>query len=139
MASGQLLPADHRAIIVWSRDAHPTGCRSTRFVSRYQIRLQLRGDLYGVNNKWIAGQLKLTDEVKKKAAELDKATQEKIFEAYSTLRDLQDEERRKKYGEIREKIGKIRAEANEKALGILNDEQKEQYAKFKGKEFKIGD
>ena len=105
----------------------------------YQIRLQLRGDLYGLNSKWIAGQLKLSDEVKKKAAELDKATQEKIFETYSAIRDLKDEERRKKYGEIREKIGKIRAEANQKALGMLTDEQKKKYEGFKGKEFKIED
>ena len=110
-----------------------------QMVRIYQIRLQLRGDLYGVNNKWVAGQLKLTDEVKRKAAELDKETQEKVFEAYSALRDLKDEERRKKYGEIREKTSKIRAEANEKALGMLNDEQKEQYEKFKGEEFKIED
>ena len=103
----------------------------------YQIRLQLRGDLFGLNHKWIAGQLKLTDEVKKKLAELDKATQEKVSEAYTAIRDLSQEERRKKFGEIREKIGKIRAESNEKALGLLTDEQKEQYAKFKGEEFKI--
>jgi hypothetical protein len=39
--------------------------------------------------------------------------------------------------EITVRAGKIRAEANEKALGMLTDEQKKKYEGFKGKEFKI--
>ena len=40
-----------------------------QMIRLYQIRLQVRGALYGLNNKWIAGRLELTDEQKKKAAE----------------------------------------------------------------------
>jgi len=103
----------------------------------YQIRLQIRGDLYGLNNKWIAGRLKLSDDVKKKAAELDKSTKDEMYKLYTGLRDLKEEERRKKYAEIREKGAKLRADADKKALEMLNDEQKEQLQKFKGDEFKI--
>jgi len=110
-----------------------------RMIRIYQIRLQLRGDLFGLNHKWIAGQLKLSDEVKKKLAELDKATHDKVSEAYSGIRELKEEERRKKWGEIREKIGKIRAEANKAAVAMLDDEQKKKYEGFKGEEFKIAE
>ncbi len=98
----------------------------------YQIRLQVRGAVYGLNNRWIADRLELTDEQKQKAAELDKATQDKIFDAFGSFRDLSQEQRREKMGEVREKIGKIRSEADEQALRILTAEQREALEKMKG-------
>jgi Spy/CpxP family protein refolding chaperone len=98
----------------------------------YQIRLQVGGALYGLNNRWVAGRLELTEEQKKKAADLEKVTEEKTFDAYSGLRDLSEEERSKKMPEAREKIGKIRSEAEKQALGILTAEQKESFEKMKG-------
>jgi len=103
----------------------------------YQIRLQVRGAVYGVNNRWVAGRLKLTDEQKKKAAELEKATQKKILEIFSGLRNLSQEERGKKYAELREKAGKIRSEADKQAVGLLTTEQKAEFEKLKGKPFKL--
>ena len=103
----------------------------------YQIRLQVRGAVYGLNNKWIAGRLKLTDDQKKKAAELEKATQEKIFGTFSGLRDLSREERREKMAELREKIRKIRSKAGEQALGLLNAEQKETFERIKGEKLEL--
>ena len=103
----------------------------------YQIRLQVRGTLDALNNRWIAGRLELTDEQKKKAAELDKATQDKVTEAYAPLRDLSREERREKMSELREKITKLREEVEKKALGLLTAEQKEALEKMKGEKFEL--
>ncbi|HUT13174.1 MAG TPA: hypothetical protein VMY42_21980 [Thermoguttaceae bacterium] len=103
----------------------------------YQIRLQVRGAVYGVNNQFIAGRLKFTDEQKEKAAALEKATEEKIFAAFSGLRDLSEEARRAKFAELREKIQKIRNEADEKALGLLTADQKEAIEKLKGEPFEL--
>ena len=103
----------------------------------YQIRLQVRGAVYGLNNKWIADRLKLTDEQKQKAAELEKATEDKIFDAFSGLRDLSQDQRREKMAELRKKTEKIRSEADEKALGLLTDEQKEALEKMKGEKLDL--
>jgi len=103
----------------------------------YQIRLQVRGDVYGLNNRYVAGRLKLTDEQKNNAAEIEKATTEKTSQAFSGLRDLSEQERRQKFGELREKIGKIRAAANEKVLGLLTAEQKKAYEDMKGEKFEL--
>jgi len=108
-----------------------------QMIRLYQVRLQVRGAVYGVNHPWIANRLKFTDEQKKKAAELEKATQEKISKAFSGLRDLPQEERRKKYAEVREKVGKIRSEADEQALGLLTAEQKAEFEKLKGEKFEL--
>ncbi len=103
----------------------------------FQIRLQARGTLDALNNRWIAGRLELTDEQKEKAAALDKATQDKVTEAYAPLRDLSQEERREKMTELREKITKLREEAEKKALGLLTAEQKESFEKMKGEKFEM--
>jgi len=103
----------------------------------YQIRFQVRGTVDALNNRWIAGRLELTDEQKKKAAELDKATQDKVTKAYSPLQDLSREERREKMAELREKITKLREEAEKNALGLLTAEQKEAFEKMKGDKFEL--
>jgi Spy/CpxP family protein refolding chaperone len=103
----------------------------------YQIRLQVRGAVYALNNRWVADRLKLTDEQKKKAAELEKATEEKVSEASSPLRNLSQEERREKMAELREKISKMRSEAEQKAVGLLTAEQKETFEKMKGEKIEL--
>ena len=103
----------------------------------YQIRLQVRGAVYGLNNRFVAGRLNLTDEQKQKAAELQKATQEQVSAAMSGLRDLSQEQRRAKMAELREQLRKIRDEANEKALGLLTGEQKEAFEKMKGEKIEL--
>jgi Spy/CpxP family protein refolding chaperone len=103
----------------------------------FQIRLQVRGAVYALTNSRIADRLKLSDEQKKKAAELDKATQDKITEAYSALSNLSQEERREKMAELREKITKLREDAEQKAVGLLTAEQKEAFEKMKGEKFEL--
>ena len=103
----------------------------------YQIRLQVRGAVYALNNGWVADRLKLTDEQKKKAAELEKATESRVSEAYSPLSGLSQEERRERMAELREKISKMRDEAEQKALGLLTAEQKETFEKMKGEKLEL--
>jgi hypothetical protein len=96
----------------------------------FQIRTQARGAVWALNNTRVAERLKLTDEQKKKAAELQKATQDKMFEAFSQMGDLSQEERR-------EKFTKMRSEAEEKALALLTAEQKEAFEKMKGAKLEL--
>jgi hypothetical protein len=103
-----------------------------QMIRLYQIRLQVRGALYGLNNKWIAGRLELTDEQQKKAAELEKATRLRIMDDNSWLRNLTPDQRRANRAKHAENRGKIRREANEKALGLLTAEQKEALERIKG-------
>ena len=93
--------------------------------------------IYALNNSYLANKLKLTDEQKTKAAELDKATQAKTSEAYGALRNLSNEERRAKFAELRKTVGEIRVKAEEDALALLTDEQKEQITKMKGVAFEM--
>ena len=99
----------------------------------YQIRIQVGGPLYALNNPRIAERLKLTDEQKQKAAELQKATQQKTTEARRGMANLSQEERRQKTADLRE----ITNKANAEALGLLNADQKEALEKMKGEEFKL--
>jgi len=99
----------------------------------YQIRVQVGGPLYALNNPRIADRLKLTDEQKQKAAELQKATQQKTAEGRRGMANLSQEERRQKTAELRE----ITNKANAEALGLLNADQKEALEKMKGEEFKL--
>jgi len=103
----------------------------------YQIRLQVRGPVYGVNNSWIAERLKLTDEQKKKGAKIDAAMQDKVYELLGGLRDLAPEQRRDKMAEVGEKYNKIRSDADKQALGLLTAEQKEALEKLKGEKFEL--
>jgi hypothetical protein len=103
----------------------------------HQIRLQVRGAVYGLNNKWIAGRLKLTDEQRSKAAELEKATQLRIMEANRWFGNLSPDQRREKLAEHRENRGKIRREANKEALRLLTAEQKKAFEKIKGQRIEL--
>ena len=108
-----------------------------QMIRLYQIRLQVRGDVYGLNHTWVAGRLALTDEQRAKAAELKKATQEKLSGVFSGLRDLSQDERRAKMTEAFAKYGKIREEADAKALGLLTAEQKKTFEGFQGEKFEL--
>lgn len=108
-----------------------------QMIRLYQIRLQVRGPVYGLNHPWIANRLKLTEEQKKKAARLEKTTRQKTLKLFAGLRDLSRDERREKWTEIREKLGKIREAADKKALGLLTGEQKEAFEGLKGDKFEL--
>jgi Spy/CpxP family protein refolding chaperone len=99
----------------------------------YQIRMQVRAVVDSLASRYVAGRLKITDEQKKKLAEIDKESQAKRFEIYSTMRDATDEQR----AEAFQKLRKIRSDANEKALGVLTAEQKEAFEKMQGKKIEL--
>jgi len=103
----------------------------------YQIRLQVRGPVYGLNNRYLAERLKLTPEQKEKAAAIEKATDDKMYDASSGLRDLSEEQRREKGAEIMQQLRKIRSDADEQAVGLLTAEQKESLEKMKGTKFEL--
>ena len=95
----------------------------------YQIRLQISGTVYALNNRYVARLLKLTDEQKKKAAGIDTETQKKQREASSGMgRDASQEQRTKAFAKVRE----IRQAAEKEALALLTDEQKKGLDKIKG-------
>jgi Spy/CpxP family protein refolding chaperone len=99
----------------------------------YQIRIQVGGPLSALNNPRIADRLKLTDEQKKKVAEIQKATQQKTTEARRGMQGLSQEERRQRTAQLRE----ITNKADEEALGVLTAEQKEAFEKSKGEKFEL--
>ena len=108
-----------------------------QMIRLYQIRLQIRGPVYGLNHKFIAGRLKLTPEQREKAAQIQKDSQQKTREAFQGMRGLSQEERRQKMSEVREKLGKIRSDAAEQVLSVLTAQQKEQFEKLKGEKFEL--
>ena len=99
----------------------------------YQIRIQLRGAVYGLSNEFVARILKLSDEQKKKVADIDKGAQEKRSKLSAGSRGASQEERRKRYTEIRT----IGQKADEAALAVLTAEQKEGYKKIQGEKFEL--
>lgn len=99
----------------------------------FQIRTQVRGVVATLGRERTANRLKLTDEQKKKVAEIDKATRQKQSEAFQGYRDLSQEERGKRFGQLR----KIRQEADKQAVALLNADQKEALKKMQGKKFEF--
>ncbi len=99
----------------------------------YQIRMQYRAVVDSLANRYVAGRLKLTEEQQKKVAEIGKETQAKQSELFSGMRDASDEQR----AQAREKLLKIRGDADEKALAVLTAEQKAAFEEMKGEKFEL--
>lgn len=108
-----------------------------QLIRLYQVRLQVAGVVYGLNHPFVAARLELTDEQKQKAAALDKEAQQSRRDVFSGMRDVSQEERTKKWGEAREKLAKLRAADDEKALALLTAEQAETYEALLGEKFEL--
>lgn len=108
-----------------------------QFIRLLQVNLQIRGAVYGLGSERVAERLELSDNQKDNIAELDKATQAKTSKLYTGLADLSSEERRAKFGELREKMAKIRAAADKKAIATLKGDQKEAYEEMLGDKFEL--
>ena len=108
-----------------------------KLIRLYQIRLQVRGAVYGLNHKYVAARLELTDEQKKKAAEIEACRDKKRSELYGELRSLGDDQRREKWREAFPKFRKIRSDADAEAMGLLTAKQKEAYADLQGEKFEM--
>ena len=95
---------------------------SEQMIRLYQVRLQVRGAVYGVNNQWIANRLKFTDEQKKKAAELEKKLRKSEF----TLEDFRDQMVQiRKMGSFSDIIGMIPGMSTNKHFKNLEVDEKE--------------
>jgi Spy/CpxP family protein refolding chaperone len=99
----------------------------------YQIRMQVRPVVESLANGYVAGRLELTDQQKEKLAEIEKDSQAKQSELYGKMRDATDDQR----SEVFQKLREIRDEADEKALGVLTDEQKKSFEEMKGEKIEL--
>jgi hypothetical protein len=99
----------------------------------YQIHMQVRAVVDSLASRYIAGRLELTDEQKKKLAEINKDLQAKRSELFSGMRDANDEQRREAF----EKYRKLSTETDEQALGVLTAEQKKAFEDMKGKKIEL--
>jgi len=99
----------------------------------YQIRMQVRPVMESLDNQYVARRLNLTDEQKTKLAEVGKGVQAKMSELYGKMREANEQQR----SEIFQQFRTIRTEGDEKALGVLTDEQKKAFEEMKGAKFEL--
>ena len=99
----------------------------------YQIRMQIRSVTDSLENRYVAGRLKLTDDQKAKLAEVAKEAQAKMSELYGKMRDASQDQRSEMY----QKFRSIRSEGDEKALGVLTAEQKQAFEEMKGEKIEL--
>jgi hypothetical protein len=104
-----------------------------QMIRLYQIRLQVRAVVESLESRYVAAKLKLTDDQKAKLAAISKDAQAKRSELFSGMRDAGDEQRRAAF----EKSRKLRAETDEKALGVLTAEQKKAFEDMKGEKIEL--
>ncbi|MEN6449798.1 MAG: Spy/CpxP family protein refolding chaperone [Thermoguttaceae bacterium] len=106
----------------------------------HQLRLQLtlKSDAaMALNAGDIAKALGLSQEQREKLKGIREATQKELQETVGALRDVPPEERREKFREISQKLGKLHEQATEKAMQVLTPEQQQKLEKLKGKKFEI--
>lgn len=98
-----------------------------------QIRLQTRPVADALADKDVASQLKLTEEQKRKLAEVKNDMQTKLYAMIASMRGASREQR----GELPEKVRKLRSDADKQALELLTAEQKQAFTKMQGKKFEL--
>jgi hypothetical protein len=108
-----------------------------QLVRLYQIRLQLRGALEGLTTEFVAGRLKLGDQTNQKLHAIQEEVDGKVQALLRALADLSPEKRGGKMREVFAQSRKLRADADEQALKLLTDEQREAFEKMQGKKFDL--
>lgn len=102
-----------------------------------EISLQMRGTM-ALSDPKVAAELKISDEQKKKLEEVNNANMETMRKQMQELFQgggrNQSEEARE---QMRTKMQEMRKQAEEKVLAVLTADQKAQFAKMKGAEFKM--
>ena len=94
----------------------------------YQIRLQVNAVADSLTNEFLARRLEITEEQKTKLADVAKETQAKQTELYGKMRDASQDQR----GSVFQDLRQLRTDADEKALGVLTDDQKKSFEEMKG-------
>ena len=96
--------------------------------------------LMALGDPEVQEKLKITDEQKEKMKAVRESmmtSAREMFGNRESLRDMDEDARRKRMEEMREKFGKLRSEVEGKALDILTSEQKGALEKMKGKKFEF--
>lgn len=99
----------------------------------YQIRMQVRPVVDSLTSRFLAEPLKLTDEQKAKLDEIKKDMQAKQSELFAKMREVSETGR----SELFEKMRDLNTETDQKALGVLTEEQKKAFEEMKGEKFEL--
>ncbi len=97
----------------------------------YQICMQVRPVVDSLTS--LAERLKLTDEQKAKLDEIKKDMQAKQSELFAKMREVSETGR----SELFEKMRDLNTETDQKALGVLTEEQKKAFEEMKGEKFEL--
>jgi phosphoglycolate phosphatase-like HAD superfamily hydrolase len=98
--------------------------------------MQVRPLVDSLANRRLASRLQLTEEQQNKVAEIIKDVQTQQTQMRDSMRNLRDATQEQRT-EVFQKFRKIRSDADEKALGLLTDEQKEALEKMKGAKIEL--
>jgi hypothetical protein len=103
------------------------------------LAVQRMGDLEALNTADIAAEVKLNDEQKAQLKEQRDEQRKAMFTGFGGGRGEGNAPPAggEGGGNFRERMQELRKASNEKAVGVLNDEQKTAYAAIKGDEFKF--
>lgn len=96
-----------------------------------EIHLQTRGTA-ALRDADVAGKLGITDEQKTQLSAVADEMQNEMRAAFQSLRDSGGG-----FEGMREKMTEMRTKSDEKALAVLNDEQKKAFAEMKGEPFEM--
>ena len=99
----------------------------------FQIYMQVRPAMEILAIEQIASRLEVTEEQKKKLAEVKKETEAKQAKLFAEMRDASQEERR----ELSPKFRQLGTDANEKAVGVLTEDQRKKFDEMKGEKFEL--
>ncbi len=99
----------------------------------YQIYMQVRPALEILAIEQIANRLEVTDEQKMKLAEVKKEIEAKQAKLFAEMRDASQEDRR----ELSAKYRQLGTDANEKAVGVLTEDQRKKFDEMKGEKFEL--
>ena len=99
----------------------------------FQIRMQVRPVADSLSGQWIANRLELTDDQKQKLAQVSQEMRTKQMELIRSMREAGEGQR----GEIWQKMGELRRDADQKAVAVLTDEQKTSFEEMKGEKFEF--
>ncbi|MHB8898989.1 MAG: hypothetical protein ACYC6Y_09605 [Thermoguttaceae bacterium] len=98
----------------------------------YQIRMQVRPVSESLASRFAAERLKLTDEQKAKLEEIKKDMQTKQSDLFGKARSGGSDR-----SGIFQQMRDIQTEADQKALGVLTEEQKKSFEEMKGAKFEL--
>lgn len=101
-----------------------------------EIRVQMLGS-GALSDKEVIEALGITKDQQKKLTAIGEEVSNKVREMFRGLENLSREERRTKFRELREEMGKAREEGQKKALQVLTPPQRKKLEQLKGEKFEL--